>query len=187
MADDHYTVVDEVEDYKFPDPKPTKQYRAPIGPSMPGESVSASHHEKPSIFQRIAQVAAPGMVGEAKALGKKGAASAFGGFVGGAIHNTGKRVGSIMGKSPAPPVWLQDKMPSKKGKGVRKLTQIDGGSLPGWVFGGGMPWDRPRQQESDVERIVVTRIHADGRRTTSTRRPPGAKKKSRDYPEWFGF
>jgi hypothetical protein len=148
-----------------------------------GEPRSTKKSKEPSIFQRIAQVAAPGMAGESKAFGKKGAASVLRGFAGGAIANTGKRVGSLIGKGQAVPVWLQDRSISKKGK--RKMTQIDGMDLPPWIHGGGMPWDAPKQKD-DVERIVITRIHADGSRTTSTRHP-NKKKRSGDRPSWIQF
>lgn len=187
---DYYRKVDEIpdEELEFPEPKPTKQYKTPIGPEKP---------VKESIAQRIAKVAAPGLVGESEALGK-GAAKAIagkakGGVVRG-IQNMGARVGHLIETQPAPPgisgsldvpVWLRD---TKGGKS--KHTRIPGDSIPSWVLGGGLPWDQPRQH-SDVERITVTRVHADGSRTTTHRNVPAKGQRQslprQKKPSWIKF
>ena len=170
---EHYRKVEEVKEegkLEFPEPKATKQYSKPIGPEKP---------PKEGIFKRVARVAAPGLAGEAEALGKKGVKKVVGGAIGKGIVNTGNRVGSLIGNMGVP-VWLQDQT-----RGKRKATQIQGTDLPAWVFGGGMPWDQPRQS-STVEKVIVTRVHADGTRTTTTRAPSQKSTRPRK-PEWIHY
>lgn len=183
----NYTVAPEVDDdEEFPEPKPTKQYKKSIGPEP--RVVNPKQYDKPigpergSIFQRIADVAAPGLSGEARALGKKGVAKLAKGAIVSGVRNTGERVGSLVGNM-APPVWLQDVHTGKRG-GKKKFTQVPGNGMPSWMFGGGMPWDQPTHK-TDVERVIVTRVHADGSRTT-TQRIPTQKRRS-NKPDWIHF
>jgi hypothetical protein len=170
---EHYKKAEEVPEegkLEFPEPKATKQYSKSIGPEKP---------VKEGIFKRVARVAAPGLSGEAEALGKKGVKKLAGGAIKSGIINTGNRVGSLIGHMGVP-VWLQDQT-----RGKRKSTQIQGTDLPPWVFGGGMPWDQPRQS-STVEKVIVTRVHADGTRTTTTRVPTERNPRPKK-PSWIRY
>jgi hypothetical protein len=182
----HYTVVEDKEP-TFPKAKVITQYDSPIGPTQEGKAVPTEQYKKPigpkkdSIFKRVARVAAPGLTGEAEALGKKGVAKLVGGAVISGVRGAGERVGYLTEHMGAP-VWLQDIQSSRKGK--KKSTQITGHDLPAWVFGGGMPWDSPKKS-TDVEKIIVTRVHSDGTRTTTTRMP--SQKPRSNKPDWINY
>lgn len=187
----HYKKALEFDDpddgLEFPEPRATKQYSAPIGPTRPTDAPMVATVRKPSIFQRIADVAAPGLAGESRALGKRGVKSIAKDDGVAGIRNVGQRVGSLIVQPSAPPVWLMDQTRGRGGKRKQRSVQIPGTDLPPWMFGGGMPWDRPTQK-SDVERVIVTRVHADGTRTTTTRIPRDAQsRRGPTRPGWINF
>jgi hypothetical protein len=141
---------------------------------------SASAKKPAGVFQRVANAVAPSMTKEAAELGKVGPARLAGRAVGKGIVNTGARVGSLMGQNSIP-VWLQDQR-----RGKSKYTKMSGAELPAWIYGGGMPWDQPRQS-STVEKVIVTRVHADGTRTTTTRAPTQNRSHKPRRPDWIRF
>ena len=135
---------------------------------------------KEGIFKKISKNLAPGLSHEARELGKEGIVKPVGRAVKTGVINTGARVGSLVGQ-PSMPVWLQDQR-----KSGSKSTRISGAELPGWIYGGGMPWDQPRQS-STVERVIVTRIHADGSRTRTERHPQQSRRQQSSRPDWIRF
>lgn len=167
----------EIGEEDFPEAKVTKQYKTPIGPEKPSTPTSVKQYvtpagpKAPSTKEKLEMLFEP-EIGEIKSAA---------GFTKSRISNASLRIEDIVTHQTGVPIWLHDT--GKKGKS--KLTRFSGEGLPSWVFGGGMPWDRTRR-ESDVERVIVTRVHSDGRKTRSIKKPKRTEI-VRDRPSWIQF
>ena len=146
--------------------------------------------EKETVFKKVAKHITPEGVAGARAAGEavrgKGPIAYGAGYAAGAAHqgikNTGNRVGSLLANQ-TPPVWLND-----VGAGRRKQTsRVKGGGLPPWILGGGMPWEHHEEEPSPVEKIIITRVHADGTKTRSYRKPRERQVPRGSRPGWIQF
>lgn len=168
-------------DDDFPEPVPTKQYAAPIGPQQ--RKVKADQYEKPigpekeGIFKRAVRALNPDAPAAAEKAGKnfpKNVKQAAPGI----MQDLGRNVGKAAAAMNVAPIWLRDNYGGGKSTTKRVSAKHTQG-LPPWVLGHGMPWDRPSGSggvapggdDDRVVRVVVTRTHASGRKTRSYRTP----------------
>ena len=92
-------------------------------------------------------------------------------------------MGNLARALPAP-TWIND---GKKGKG-KGVPGVPMGNLPDWVMTGRSPWSgspAPVAQNT-VVKTIITKVHADGTKTRSTR-APSQKKAAPKKPNWIRY
>lgn len=160
---DHYKKAKEVKPLKFPEPIATHQHSAPIGPVRTQDDIE---------FQRGYDAA-----NEPDSIFKRVARVVTQG-----VSNTGQRAANLSNRGFDTPTWMRDQNPGQRSTGS---------SMPSWLYDGGMPYSN-QQQHRDVERITVTRIHADGSREITHRNVPAKRSAPRAAPrqrrpDWIKF
>ena len=119
------------------------------------------------------------------------------------LVNIKRNVGGYVERNNGQPTWMTDgrqaRRQSKQGNQratapmpYSKMPYAGGTSdIPAWVLNGKMPWEQPAQKSSqnpnnDVTKVIITRVHADGRKTRSVRNI-GDKQVKSTRPNWIQY